>query len=238
VTSNKSAGHRGVGGAGFVAALMIAHGCDPQFQFSVAEPSLEGGADVTGITDAALAAPDAAPIPGGPMDAAREAGRSRCPETACPSGLTCVAGACLECAIDAECAGTRLRCGTSGTFRNLCVECNTKTDCGPKQDCNVVTGHCVDTCSEINEACSQSGYACNDDKRMCVTCLTKANCPSSQAPNCDPQLGVCVACFSSAQCKDPKRGVCDRRDGQCYGCLRGSDCASGTCDPAMRQCAP
>jgi hypothetical protein len=213
-----------------VAHSVVAYGCNPQFQFSLAGEVLEGGAD---------AAPNEMLVDADAADPKDASGTSaRCPEKACPNGRVCIGGACLECVADAECSGARPRCGTLSAFRNLCVECNAKADCGPQQDCNFATGHCVDTCSELNETCSQSGYACNDDKRICVTCLTRANCATSQAPNCDPQIGVCVACFSNAQCKDSKRGLCDRRDGQCYGCIRGSDCASGRCDAATRACVP
>ena len=82
-----------------------------------------------------------------------------------------------------------------------------------------------------------SGKVCNTVSKVCVGCLTSANC-SGTTKVCDAGTNTCIGCNSDANCTGTTP-VCDTPNTTCVGCLNNTNCASGQiCDVPNKTCIP
>ncbi len=115
----------------------------------------------------------------------------------CPDGA-CVAGACVECADDADCKGNEK--GSRCTATNTCAKCNLDVQCkgDPAGGRCTPAGTC--TCNGDKDCkepglslCRAEGCVCTDD----------SGCTAG-AEKCDVASGVCIACDKDSQCAEGK----------------------------------
>ncbi len=61
--------------------------------------------------------------------------------------------------------------------------------------------------------CAPLGMRCDTESRVCVACLTDAECTSAGRRFCEPKQHVCVACRTTANC--PSRHTCEPTTHRC-----------------------
>jgi Cys-rich repeat protein len=149
-------------------------------------------------------------------------------DTHCADGFVCLNGACAP-----GCAPDDPRCGPNQVCAPGvgCVECVVDAQCGPGRVCT--NNVCVVGCSPMNPDCP-SGLVCNEERGLCVECLTNAQCPNPPLTVCHPQTNTCVQCASNTDCTEPARPVCQPTTNTCVGCLTNGDCPTGVCH--MNRC--
>lgn len=198
---------RGLGRAALV--LTLALGCNERFEFDVPPPEAAAGA---GGSPASIGCGD---------------------RPACPEGLHCVGGRCLECGVDGDCAtGERTRCDPQ---RNRCVECLGAPDCPSGFACDARANRCLQSCSE-DSPCPRTAHGCDDDRGVCYQCDEDYECAGSAAgPRCAVDGSSCAACRTEQDCAGRH---CDVLTGKCVECRDGLDCASDLCDPSTLACLP
>jgi hypothetical protein len=149
---------------------------------------------------------------------------------ACPPTQRCIAGACFECEVDADCAATGYRfCHPE---RHRCMACVTPGDCPENFACDLRTNECVHTCQDETD-CPDEAPGCEGG--LCFECDGDHDCEDSPlGAMCAADRSGCVRCRDADDCPGP----CDTRLGRCVECLDGRDCESGICEPATGDCTP
>lgn len=187
-----------------VSVVCFGFGCS-----SDPEPSSSNSS--SGTTDNACVGPDCTPVSG-------------CGE--CAEGLVCdeTSETCVECLVDAQCAGVAI----CDQVNNVCA-CPQGThlcdkECLPDDS----VGSCGDRCQ-----------SCPSDPNGTATCEAGA-CGLQCADGLlfDPASNSCVECATSNDCADPSAPVCV--EGICGGCSAPSDCAgrgaTPICEPDSGAC--
>ena len=145
-------------------------------------------------------------------------------ESDCPSGRTCdpVAGECVECWNDSQCAQGRCKPET-GT----CEECIENADCGDGV-CALSMNRCV-ACMKQSDC--KGGKVCSRSTYECVECEEDLDCVAS---------GPChvAGCFQN-RCEEmalPDASMCEDNDP----CTAGERCYAGVCQWTQREpsCEP
>lgn len=145
---------------------------------------------------------------------------------ACPGGLSCAAGECIETCTDADgdgfpvsCPGEREDCDDSNpqSFPRAFELCDGEdNDCDGRAD---ESGVCDTTCEE-NE-CVVGTTICSSDATSAIACIATGNgCAQYDSPRLCGTGRSCVAggCVENVVCADPDG------DGRGPGCGPGGDC--------------
>ncbi len=169
----------------------------------------------------------------------------------CPAGLVCVDRYCAECRNHSDCPSGYCRgdhtcvpsacqstedCVPYFCIDGRCVQCRTRDDCWPNEDC--ISNQCevIDWC-ETHAECPE-GYEC-----WSGTCIQR-QCNKGTQPFtdtcpveffCDPETFLCVPDICPAGlgiCRDEGSGWVCKPDGSgffSYQCLEGRRCLDGHC---------
>jgi Cys-rich repeat protein len=162
------------------------------------------------------------------------------------TGHVCASGACVVCAVNADCpTGQKCDAHTS------CVACLTSADCSAGQRC--VANACAQGC-DATSACP-AGTVCDTTTSACVGCLLDTDC-AAPTPRCNPTGNACVACLTTPDCAlgtvcsanacvpgcsatqpCPGGEVCSAA-GACIQCTVNSQCHGATpwCDMTQNKC--
>lgn len=143
------------------------------------------------------------------------------------------AGACVECAVDEDCAAQpSKRCDST---QHRCVECRVSRDCLSGYTCDGVANRCMPICNEEPD-CPFSAHACDERRGVCVACDDDHECDSSsRAPYCAADGTGCVECRMDSHCAASR--WCDPVLSVCIACRDTRDCAPGAvCDPDVHSC--
>ncbi len=117
------------------------------------------------------------------------------------------------------------------TGESKCIKHNPKTDtkvcvvpCAKNQDCSRETAGARD--GGPSQKSDPSGLKCNPTTKLCVECLTNADCTSLSAQKCESTQGKCVECLTQSDCVGDSvvsGSKCILEDFRC-GCENNSDC--------------
>jgi hypothetical protein len=179
------------------------------------------------------------------------------PSGVCPSGSSCIDGACctLELACGSRCCRAGQQC-MGGFCATPCGPADPGGFCDPGLTC--VLGSCCPSARACNTSCCPEGQTCNDGTCSAPVCSTAnptgtcpdggtcldgeccpagkacagACCGASQTCSNNQCTGACVPSCGPAECgSDGCGGFCGPMNGDC---LDGFACTTGTCilDPA------
>ncbi len=145
---------------------------------------------------------------------------------ACPGGLSCAAGACVETCTDADgdgfpvsCPGEREDCDDTNaqTYPRAFEICDGEdNDCDDRVD---ESGACDNPCDE--DECTVGESICTSDATSTIACIASGNgCAQYDAPRLCGSSRSCVdgTCTDDVICVDPDG------DGRGPGCGPGDDC--------------
>lgn len=142
------------------------------------------------------------------------------------SGERCRNGKCsgtTACIIDGDCAGGEI-C-TAGICTDVNVVCTGDADCARGQQCNQLTGACIDIPPCTEDADCETGFLCRQSTGECVVdpgCSRDIDC-GPPARVCE--AGVCIDGCGSAGCVLPE--TCGPITGRCavdQSCTTDGDC--------------
>ncbi len=135
----------------------------------------------------------------------------------------CVAGKCVDCLKDSDCAD-------GGTCVLTSFTCE-KATCPAEKPLKLVTGECVECTNDTHCAASSKG----------PKCISNVCSPSNQNNECsvckDPYPGCveingtwsCVECATDDDCAKKNKGNCSAKTYTCSGTTQGGGPTSGTC---------
>jgi hypothetical protein len=158
------------------------------------------------------------------------------PDQFCDMG-TALCGPCMG---DNQCIGYDAgpRCLSGGY-----CGCNASTDCGPSGACSPFFSACVPACTLDAGSICASHQVCDPQSRLCVGCLTDAQCVrdgGSQNPYCltDIDAGMdCVQCLTPTQCPTGTPG-CNSAFYICGSCNATADCPASAPICRFGACVP
>ena len=174
----------------------------------------------------------------------------------CPTGESCVSGACKSlpcggvcarpCTLNSDC-DTSLFCNSQ---LKSCTECAFDSQCAGKTGkpvCDTTSGSCA-ACNVDFDCVKALGAGHFCDSHACKAgCNTTADCNAGLGETCDASTapGKCIQCHTSSDCaaQGPAASACDET-GHCVQCSGASQaaantfCSSGTpeCNLATRTC--
>ncbi|MEW5854920.1 MAG: DUF4215 domain-containing protein, partial [Myxococcota bacterium] len=160
-----------------------------------------------------------------------------CPDTA-PTCNTAIGQCTGPCQSDAECAFPTPVCAPQGNvLAGVCVECVTDGQCAQGLRCDNTAS---DTCVEcLSHSDCPAAERCDPASHTCRGCVTDLDCPV-RAPVCDPDTWTCRGCTTNAQCHGvtPQCIVTGVDSGQCAECSSNADCPAEQpiCDEGTHTC--
>ncbi len=147
----------------------------------------------------------------------------------CPD--KCIAGQCVACTKDADCAG--------GTCNVTTYTCVTNAACPPpgaptKKIKKTATGECVECLNDTHCVGNPTGSKCNLQSNLCEAGSSTNECSvcGGDYPGCVQLNGTwtCVECSTDADCAAKSKGTCSSATYSCSGTTGGGvGPKSGTC---------
>jgi len=162
----------------------------------------------------------------------------KCPDKKCVDGKCCDCETATDCGNGYICNGCNCICPTG--YKNTqgdCVECLTKAQCGPCEDC--INGECVSRCApglicDGTECKCPPGTKYNPVTGRCdsIECTKDSECAACET--CVGGQCVPIVCPDGYKCVD---GECIKWPCKDVKCSNGADCGEG-CGCVNGECIP